>query len=205
MVRTKVGLALWVVILACFALSMGLVWHIIPLAPTFSRSIPLPGYIITSHKVEAAKLLAGSPVRLKIPKLNVDAPISPVGMTPDGEMQSPSGAKNVGWFQLGVLPGDTGSAVMAGHSGRWANGEGSVFDNLYKLRAGDSIFVEDGKGASTTFVVQASRSYDPKANAADVFNPNDGKAHLDLITCEGTWDEASKSYSKRLVVFADKE
>jgi len=34
---------------------------------------------------------------------------------------------------------------------------------------------------------------------------NDGKAHLNLITCAGVWDEVEKSHSSRLVVFADME
>jgi len=34
---------------------------------------------------------------------------------------------------------------------------------------------------------------------------SDAKAHLNLITCEGVWDKVSKSYSKRLVVFTDRE
>ncbi len=205
MAWSKTGLLLAVITAAGFMLSLGLVLHFIPIGPTYSRSVPLPAYIITPHQVAAVKLLAGSPVRLKIPKLNIDAPIAPVGTTPDGAMQAPSGPKSVGWFQLGVLPGDTGSAVMAGHSGHWPTGEGSVFDSLYKLKPGDSVFVEDGKGASTTFVVRASRNYDPKAKTNDVFDPNDGKSHLDLITCEGTWDKVSQSYSQRLIVFADKE
>ncbi|MFA5714473.1 MAG: PAS domain S-box protein [Candidatus Paceibacterota bacterium] len=41
--------------------------------------------------------------------------------------------------------------------------------------------------------------------ATDIFVSNDGKAHLNLITCGGFLDEVSKSYPKRLVVFADAE
>ncbi|MFZ2299818.1 MAG: class F sortase [Candidatus Moraniibacteriota bacterium] len=54
-------------------------------------------------------------------------------------------------------------------------------------------------------MVRESRSFDPDADALDVFSSDDGKAHLNLITCEGVWDKASKRYSKRLVVFTDKE
>ena len=80
-----------------------------------------------------------------------------------------------------------------------------MFDNLYKLTPGDKIYVEDEKGATTTFVVRESQKYNPNADALKVFISNDGKSHLNLITCEGVWDKVFKSYSKRLVVFADKE
>lgn len=93
---------------------------------------------------------------------------------------------------------------MDGHAG-WKNGIPAVFDNLHTLEKGDSIYVEDEKGVTTTFLVRDIRTYDPKAVAPDVFSSNDGKAHLNLITCEGVWDPVARSSTKRLVVFADRQ
>ena len=146
----------------------------------------------------------GRPIRLKIPKINVDAAVEYVGITPDGAMDVPKGPADVAWFNLGPRPGENGSAVMAGHYG-WKNNISSVFDDLHTLQKGDKLYVEDEKGAITTFVVRESRRYDPKADASNVFIPNDSLAHLNLITCEGIWDKVSESYSERLVVFTDKE
>jgi hypothetical protein len=53
--------------------------------------------------------------------------------------------------------------------------------------------------------VRELRTYGPDEYASAVFRSSDGKAHLNLITCEGTWNSAQKSFSNRLVVFADKE
>jgi LPXTG-site transpeptidase (sortase) family protein len=145
------------------------------------------------------------PVRLKIPKINIDAKIDPMGLTSDGAMEVPKGGRDVGWYSSGPRPGEIGSAVMDGHYGRWKNGEGSVFDDLNKLEKGDTVYVEDDKGVTTTFVVRELRTYDPNADALDVFSSDDGKSHLNLITCEGVWNKVSKSYSGRLVVFTDKE
>lgn len=150
-------------------------------------------------------LAVGASARLKIPKINVDAVLESVGLTREGAMGVPKYPANVGWFNLGPRPGDIGSAVMAGHYGRWKNGQGSVFDNLSKLRPGDKIYVVDGQGAIIAFIVRQLRSYGPDEDATDVFVSNDDQAHLNLITCEGVWNKASKSYPKRLVVFADKE
>jgi LPXTG-site transpeptidase (sortase) family protein len=80
-----------------------------------------------------------------------------------------------------------------------------VFNNLSRLQQGDKIYFVDEKGATVTFVVREIRTYDPAADASGVFGSNDGKAHLNLITCDGVWNDSSKQYSKRLVVFADKE
>jgi LPXTG-site transpeptidase (sortase) family protein len=145
---------------------------------------------------------AGLPVRLKIPKIKVNAVVEHVGLTSDGAMGVPKSPKTTAWFDLGARPGDTGSAVIAGHYGFK---KGSVFDRLYKLRKGDKIYVEDERGATTDFVVRESRSYGQNETATSVFYSGDEKAHLNLITCMGVWNKTTKTYSKRLVVFADKE
>lgn len=143
------------------------------------------------------------PVRLKIPSISADIHIEYVGLTSDGAMDVPKDQTNGGWFFLGPRPGENGSAVIAGHYG-WKNSKSSAFDNLYKLQEGDTLYVEDNKGESISFIVREIRSYNPEADASDVFNSDDGKSHLNLITCDGLWNKVFKSYSKRLVVFTDK-
>jgi len=150
--------------------------------------------------IETQKENQKLPVRLKIPSINVDAAIEYTGVTPKGAMIAPSNIANVGWFDLGPRPGERGSAVIAGHlDGK--NGEAGVFVNLDKLKTGDKLYVEDGKGTSTTFIVRGSHAYNP-GYADDVFSGTNS-AHLNLITCDGVWDGTKKSYSKRLVVFTD--
>ncbi len=139
------------------------------------------------------------PVRLKIPNINVDAAIQYVGLTSDGAMGVPNNSVDVGWYDQGPSPGEIGSAVIDGHLNS-GNGKG-VFTDLYKLKQGDKLYIEDNYGTSIAFVVRESRSY-TDGYARDVFNRNDS-AHLNLITCTGVWEPAQKSYNKRLVVFAD--
>ncbi len=139
-------------------------------------------------------------MRLMIPSINVNTSIQYLGVTPKGEMDVPSNTVDVGWFKLGSRPGEKGSAVISGHfDGK--NGEAGVFTNLNKLRKGDNIYIQDDKGRYISFIVRESRTYDP-GYAEEVFSVND-TAHLNLITCDGVWDGAKKSYTKRLVVFAD--
>lgn len=148
----------------------------------------------------ACKATPVLPVRLIIPVINVNAHIQYVGVTSKGEMEVPNNAVDVGWFDLGPRPGERGNSVIAGHfDGK--NGEAGVFANLYKLKEGDKLLIEDNKGISTVFVVREKRVYEP-GYANDVFNSSDS-AHLNLITCDGLWDGTKKSYSKRLVVFTD--
>lgn len=158
------------------------------------------------EKIKPANVQENSKLtmRLKIPVINVDAQVESLGLTSAGAMATPKKPDNVAWFNLGPRPSDKGSAVIAGHYG-WENGKAAAFDNLSKLHQGDKIYFEDVKGVTTTFVVREIKNYDSNADAKDVFNSNDNKSHLNLITCEGVWDKISKSYSGRLVVFTDKE
>ena len=146
----------------------------------------------------------GVPSRLKITALNIDAAVEGLGLNSVGEMDTPKGPDDVAWYKFGQRPGFTGSAVIAGHS-NWYNGAPAVFDNLNKLNAGDKIIVVGDNGLTITFVVRELRDYDQNRNAASVFGSNDGRAHLNLITCEGVWNKVTHSFSKRLVVFADQE
>lgn len=154
--------------------------------------------------VAESQTTSSQPVRLKIPAIRVDAAIVPVGIAPDGAMDVPNGPLDVAWFDRGPSPGENGSAVVAGHFG-WKNNAPAVFDDLSTLKKGDKIYVGNDKGETITFVVRELRLFGEKGNAAEVFGSNDGKAHLNLVTCEGVWNKDSKSYSKRLVVFTDKE
>jgi len=192
-----------IVVIAGLAISPALLFYLSPRSPIQSDSVPLIENSVTLPEPEQTG--PGLPVRLIIPNIDVNADIEYASITSDGEMGVPKGPDNVAWFELGPRPGEVGSAVMAGHYGPWKDGRGSVFDDLNKLKEGDKLYVKDDKGVIISFVVRESQRYDPKADASDVFNSNDGRSHLNLVTCEGVWDQISQNYSQRLVVFADKE
>lgn len=181
-------------------LALSLYFRVTTLIKSHSVSIVKNTTVLPQQKKEGF----GLPVRLKIPAINIDATIEHVGLTSLGAMDVPKGPTNAAWFELGPRPGDIGSSVINGHYG-WKNGIPAVFDNLHKLQLGDKIYVADKDGATIVFIVREIRSYNLNVDAFGVFDSNDGRSHLNLITCEGVWDKASQSYSNRLVVFADRE
>lgn len=142
----------------------------------------------------------GIPVRLIIPAISLDAAIESLGTTAQGVMDVPQNPMNTGWFNKGPKPGERGNAVIDGHSG-WENG--TVFDNLYKLKKGDAIYTIDENNKVVTFVVRSIRTYKEYEDANPVFNEHDGKPHLNLITCAGVWNANTNTSPDRLVVFAD--
>jgi LPXTG-site transpeptidase (sortase) family protein len=206
-VKTLLKRTLLIVVLAGVAASPAIVYYFnvrpVQSNPTTFTASTTPLY--QQETIKQAEVSFGLPVRLKIPKISVDAAIDPMSLASNGDLEAPSGPRNVGWYRFGPRPGDRGSAVIDGHYGPWKNGEKSVFDNLNGLTKGDSLYVEDSKGTTITFVVREFRTYGQNDDVPDVFISNDGKAHLNLITCQGIWNKTQQTYSNRLVVFADKK
>jgi len=145
---------------------------------------------------------AALPVRLIIPSINVDTTIQYVGINPEGEMATPSSAFEVGWFKFGTIPGEIGNAVIAGHFDD-EEGKPGVFANLSKLNKEDTLYIENTQGGQIKFSVREIRVSEP-GYVREVFVSSDS-AHLNLVTCGGVWSDSDKSYSKRLIVFADRE
>lgn len=171
---------------------------------TISNPTPLSKDAPVITVTEKPKVTIGLPVRLKIPSINVDAAIDYVSIDASGAMAIKQSLTEVAWYELGPRPGEDGSAVIAGHYG-WIGNQGSVFNDLNKLIKGDEVIVVDIKDTSITFVVRENQKFDPKADASTVFKSDDGKAHLNLITCAGAWVNSENTYSDRLVVFTDKK
>lgn len=161
-------------------------------------------YFSPNISINQKTIVSGKPIKLRIPKINVLAQIENMGLTSLGAMESPIGPDTVGWYKDGPKPGEIGSSVIDGHSS-WKNNIPAVFDNLSKLQKGDKLYIENEDGVIATFVVRDIQIYNPLADAQKIFFSSDNKAHLNLITCAGIWNDSLKSSSTRLIVFTDKE
>ncbi len=141
------------------------------------------------------------PQKVQIPSINVDTNIEEVGNDKEGRMDVPKDADNTAWYKPGFLPGQTGNAVLAGHYDK-KDGSPAVFWDLNKLQKGDKITVIDDKGEKQTFSVIKLAKY-PYDNfpLKEVFGDSE-KPMLNLITCQGTWNDKSNTYAERLVVYA---
>jgi len=139
------------------------------------------------------------PTRLRIPAINVDAAVEQLGEAPDGSMEAPTKWEDVGWFDRGFLPGQPGSAVIAGHLD--STTDRAVFWDLGRLKPNDEVIVDMSNQTELHFTVlsQATYPYD-KAPLQQIFGPA-SKPLLNLVTCHGTFDRASSNYDQRLVVY----
>lgn len=180
--------------------------------PTPSEVITIPVGIATTGAATASPIAPsssvpnGSPVRLIIPSIGVVAGFQYTGIGTDGVIQIPNNIFDVGWYTGSAEPGSAGTAVVTGHVAQIRRSvvtQQGVFFSLNKLRVGDNLYVINDRGETTTFAVREIRSYSPAANGSDVFTTRPGGRELNLISCEGVWNQDQLSFSERLVVFTD--
>lgn len=140
------------------------------------------------------------PTALSLPTLGIkDAPVAPVGIEANGEMQIPD-AEEVGWYRFGAVPGNEGSAVLAAHIA--ADGVDGVFRNLDGLDPGDAIEVSDADGESLPFLIVDVTRYDKRQLPFDAIFAREGSPRLTLITCGGDFNSELRSYDSNTVAYA---
>jgi LPXTG-site transpeptidase (sortase) family protein len=155
------------------------------------------------RQVITGEVSSSSPRTLSIPSVGINARVTPVGLTKEGNMGVPASFDDVGWFKYGPLPGQSGNAVMDGHLDN-GKGKPGVFYNLDKVRMGDFVYVDNDNGETVQFRVTRVQLIDYNTTiTSEIFGETDGQ-HLNLITCDGMWIPEQKTYSERLVVFTER-
>ncbi len=144
------------------------------------------------------------PVRLSVPAIKVDAPVTPVGQARDGSVDVPplTETDQTGWYNRGAVPGEPGRAIIVGHVD--SKSGPAVFYRLRDLKPGARITVTRADRSVVTFTVDSVEYFD-KANlpAARVYGDT-GPAELRLITCGGTWLGGRTGYEDNVIVFASR-
>lgn len=144
---------------------------------------------------------ASPPVRLRIPGIGVDAPVTRLGLAKDGGLDVPPPEKGdaAGWYKDGTTPGAKGTAIVAGHVDN-ARGP-AVFYSLGTLEKGQRIEVTREDGRTAVFTVDAVEVYD-NADFPDrkVYGKKD-RAELRVITCGGGFSEKT-GYRGNVVTYA---
>jgi LPXTG-site transpeptidase (sortase) family protein len=173
--------------------------------PSFGMTLPglqgLSGWASTSGVLVTtrAQLVTSPPVQLLIPTLNVHRPVEAVGINRSRVLNLPVNAWNAGWYKGGPVPGASGDAVIEGHAGY--PDQPMLFGKLSSLRPGDQIVVVLADNSRRLFLVVRTTSVAVGVSPPGLADPN-GSPRLTLITCTGSFDASTFSYSRRLVVEA---
>ncbi|MCX3059890.1 class F sortase [Streptomyces sp. GXMU-J5] len=138
----------------------------------------------------ADPLPASTPLRIRIPEIKVDAPLTRVHRDADGWLEAPppENANLAGWFTGAVTPGERGTAVIDGHVDN-AHGP-AVFYGLGALKKGEHIEVDRADGTTAVFEIHGIDVVDKEHFPDRRVYGNTGLPELRVITCGG-------SYSKR--------
>ncbi|MET7732653.1 class F sortase [Streptomyces sp. NPDC005402] len=154
-----------------------------------------------SGRAAAPALPPSPPDRVRIPAIRVDAPLMGLAITASGSLDVPPAVKKnlAGWYEAGTTPGETGTAIVAGHVD---NAEGpAVFYDLGALRKGSAIEVDRRDGSVAVFTVDAVEVYDAKSFPDEKVYGAARRPELRVITCGGGYSR-STGYRGNVVVFA---
>lgn len=155
---------------------------------------------VTEQQRREHTVAADEPRYLSIPKLGVkNARVLKMGINKSGELDTPYGIFDIGWYGQSSKPGTGGVLVMDGHNGG-PNVEG-VLKHLNTLYAGDEIIIERGDGQIFTYKVADNQEV-PLSEADDYMtkafqSPAPGHESLTLISCIGEWSQVQQTYLSR--------
>jgi hypothetical protein len=156
---------------------------------------------LTGPAAPPLALPASVPVRIRIPRIRVDAPVAGLGLNPDGTLGTPppDNRNLAGWYTGSTTPGAPGNAVMAGHVDTRSGP--AVFWGLGALHKGDTVEVLRADHRTAVFTVDAIEVYPKSAfPSARVYGPT-ARPELRLITCGGGYS-ASRGYLGNVVLYA---
>jgi LPXTG-site transpeptidase (sortase) family protein len=143
------------------------------------------------------------PARIVIPGIDVDAPVTVKGMTPDNMMQPPDGPEDVAWYDFTARPGSGGNAVFSAHVDYHDYGP-AVFARLKDLKQGDSVEVRLADATVYRYRVVLSVTYPAGDAPVDFIVGTTSRETITLITCTGSFDATTRQYSDRLIVRAER-
>ncbi|MEU0158042.1 class F sortase [Streptomyces sp. NPDC006261] len=145
-----------------------------------------------------------APRSVEVPSVGIDAPVVRRGLDEDGAIDPPPYdlPQTAGWYGKGTQPGAEGAALLVGHVD--TETKPAVFYGLSAVRPGEKVRVTRDDGSVAEFTVDDVQVVTrERFDAEKAYGPRvDGRAELRLITCGGTYDQKSRSYTANVVVSA---
>jgi sortase (surface protein transpeptidase) len=176
-----------------------------PTAPAPPTAAPPTSSLPPVSVRDAAPTVAPAvapPVRIEAPELGVTAPVDPVGIAGDGQMELPEDVARVGWYRFGPEPGTAGNSVIAGHVDDREQGPGALFP-LRTAEPGEEITVTDAAGETTRWRVVSREVIEKDVLPLDEIFRRDGPPRLVVLTCGGPFLPEFRSYRDNVVVVAE--
>lgn len=170
-----------------------------PTAAARPVSRPVAPPPTTASGLEALPFAPAS--RIRIPAINVAAPIVDVGLDDNGWIAAPppQDPNLAGWYQNGIAPGQRGTSVVVGHVDNMSGP--AVFYGLGSLQRGQHIEVERYDGRVAVFEIYGVEVYAKNDFPGVQVYADTGEPELRVITCGGGYTRAH-GYDGNVVVYA---
>ncbi|MGW7042149.1 class F sortase [Streptomyces avermitilis] len=162
---------------------------------------PTPGRTASATLPAVRPLPPANPVRLRIPAIDVNAPMTKLDLDKAGALRPPP-ADNpnlAGWYGEGTAPGSAGTALTAGHVDM-RSGSPGVFYELGALTKGDTIEISRADRRTAIFTVDAVEVYDKARFPNEKVYGSSDLPELRVITCGGY--VKNSGYQGNVVVYA---
>lgn len=170
--------------------------------PPVTAAPPAPAGPSGAGPAPSSRMAPFAPARIRVPRLGVNAPITPVTVQPDGLLAVPADVRTIGWWSAGApAAAPSGTVVLVGHVDSARQGPGAFF-GIRTLRPGDQVILSGAEGRTAAYTVAARREYPKSALPADEVFDQDTTPRLVLVTCGGTFDTETRHYSDNIVVYA---
>ncbi|WP_406106451.1 class F sortase [Streptomyces sp. NBC_01003] len=163
---------------------------------------PLGIELPPAHK--PMSMSGAKPQSIDVSALKIEAPVTVSGLDGAGAIDPPpfSEAGVVGWYGGGAKPGERGTALLVGHVD--TDTRPAVFYHLSSAKPGDKVRVGRDDGSVAEFTVDDVQVFSrARFDAKKAYGQRQsGRAELRLITCGGSFDRASHTYTANVVVSA---
>ncbi|MDN4614281.1 sortase [Leifsonia sp. F6_8S_P_1B] len=141
-----------------------------------------------------------APERVRVPSLDIDMPVVPVGLDETGDVSIPSASHTAGWYRFSSgLRTDSGTIVVVAHIDAW-DGIGP-FSRLKDAPAGTEVTLT-GADASRSFRVDGVAQPAKAPGSLASYFVSTGPVKLVLITCGGVFDDATGHYRENVIATA---
>ncbi len=161
----------------------------------------------TARSTEGSEPLSpgpAEPTRVRIDSIDVTSKLHPLGLTPEGALEVPTGQlyNQAAWYEGSPTPGEVGPAVIQGHVTSQGSVVPSVFFDLGAVTVGDRIEVDRNDRSTAVFEVYKTDSFPKDAFPSLAVYGRTTEAELRVITCGGDYNSTERRHIDNVVVFA---
>lgn len=170
-------------------------------SPRASSPPPEGGRVGVRPATLPAVRSTAAPTLLRIPRLGVDLPVDPSGVSDDGQMALPDDPGRLAWYRFGAGPMSArGATVLGGHVDTIEDGAGPLA-RLALLSPGDRLQVLVGDDEVAYRITSVTRIPKVRLDTGEVF-ARSGPPRLHLLTCGGAYLPDRGGYQDNVVVVA---